>query len=530
MGNTNSHSKQRFSFRRSERHISSSSKNSSSIPTITATTRNQSPLTTVSSFNVHHQVSNNAISTPNNQEQQPPSDVVFAASHALVGIGAASSSHCSNNNQQQTPSSPVLLSSSMNTSFNVFPLHHVDSDMTSLTSTTTSVRNSRTALSTSIHISDIPTNINTVMQISNPTQSRASTTNNNTTIHTTTINNTTTISTTNESSNLKSRQSLPPSTQQQIARLQENSGYRRSLSTPKLSLLKKKNVLKAFFMLHRRNTIDEAEMKGEEEFGRRVTDSEEFISMQNVNTPIVDLSPSSSTQLPQHRPRVHSITSAATSDSSSSATRAGADTDTDTTIAAELDEKKKIANILNKSFSKTRTVIKTQSHSHVEIPSSDHGKTPSDRKNLERSASAPSIMTNELELLLRDAMGFQLFKDFCVAEFSVENLNCWQELLDMEKNFIDMSGKRRSKVINMVYDKFLDDGCSEEINIRGKTKKLVDTERKSGTINLDTSKHLLHEIKRDLYTNLVDSFSRFIYTDEYKLWHELKTNPSNVFE
>ena len=209
-------------------------------------------------------------------------------------------------------------------------------------------------------------------------------------------------------------------------------------------------------------------------------------------------------------------------------------------IMTDNEEKKKLAALLygniNKRHMRSKSDLQRQHRMILNSPSpsvennSFMGLVDAN-KNLERSSSAPQMVsTNEMEGIIRDAIGYQLFKDFCVSEYSAENVNLWKELNDMEKNFIDMTEKRRSKVINMVYDKYIDESSSEEVNIRGKTKKLIDGERKSEKIDLDRGNLLIHELKKDLFVNLIDSFSRFIKTEDYRLWKEMRDNPHNVFE
>ncbi|KAG2378365.1 hypothetical protein C9374_008508 [Naegleria lovaniensis] len=230
--------------------------------------------------------------------------------------------------------------------------------------------------------------------------------------------------------------------------------------------------------------------------------------------------------------RVYSISnlSAASADSwSSSGNVLQRAEESETTMSFDQkDDRRKLASILQSRITRSKSEFSKPRISQ-EVNAFGDDSSPQ-RAPVARSSSAPSIINNELDALLRDAIGYQLFKDFCESEYSVENLKFWNELQDMEKNFIDMSGKRRSKVINMVYDKFLDENSTEEVNVRGKTKKLVDQERKSGNIDLERGSQLIHELKRDLYINMIDSFSRFHRTEEYRLWKELKENPENTFE
>ncbi|KAF0974703.1 hypothetical protein FDP41_006177 [Naegleria fowleri] len=230
--------------------------------------------------------------------------------------------------------------------------------------------------------------------------------------------------------------------------------------------------------------------------------------------------------------RVYSISnlSAASADSwSSSGNVLQRAEESETTMSFDQkDDRRKLASILQNRITRSKSEFSKPSISQ-EVTTFGDDSSPQ-RIPVARSSSAPSIINNELDALLRDAIGYQLFKDFCESEYSVENLKFWNELQDMEKNFIDMSGKRRSRVINMVYDKFLDENSTEEVNVRGKTKKLIDQERKSGNIDLERGCQLIHELKRDLYINMIDSFSRFHRTEEYRLWKELKENPENTFE
>jgi len=138
-----------------------------------------------------------------------------------------------------------------------------------------------------------------------------------------------------------------------------------------------------------------------------------------------------------------------------------------------------------------------------------------------------SINSQEVVTLLKDPIGLQLFYDFCSQEFSTENIDLFKELEYIEVHLQSLSSTRRSKHIKTIHEKYLREDSGTEVNVSHTSRKMVEKERHSKRVDVETAKNLLSFLKRDVCTNLFDSFSRFIQTKEYKQWREMKSSPAN---
>ena len=78
------------------------------------------------------------------------------------------------------------------------------------------------------------------------------------------------------------------------------------------------------------------------------------------------------------------------------------------------------------------------------------------------------------------------------------------------------------KQFNSIHDKFLSNSSESKVNVSHHARRLVEKERHSKKIDVNTSKTLIDFLKRDVCNNLIDSYQHFIQTLEYKQWREMK--------
>jgi len=131
------------------------------------------------------------------------------------------------------------------------------------------------------------------------------------------------------------------------------------------------------------------------------------------------------------------------------------------------------------------------------------------------SESGPAIDNDDesdLNMLLQSKDGFKVMKDFCALEWSTENILCWQALYDY-KTTLPQTAEKIKAIMNMYIRK----GSNMEVNIPGKTRAAL-----TASVGIDGEKatddmgfEMFHDLLRQIETNLCDTLSRLVHTDEY---------------
>ncbi|KAG2374853.1 hypothetical protein C9374_010227 [Naegleria lovaniensis] len=134
----------------------------------------------------------------------------------------------------------------------------------------------------------------------------------------------------------------------------------------------------------------------------------------------------------------------------------------------------------------------------------------------------PSINAQQVIQLLRDPIGLELFYEFCSKQMCSENIELFKELEWLEHKIPNLSSTSRVKHIKSIHEKFLSMDSELEVNVSHHARQLVEKERHSKKIDVESTLTLVDFLKRDVCTNLFDAFSRFIQTKEYIQWREVK--------
>nr|CAG4711562.1 unnamed protein product [Naegleria fowleri] len=145
-----------------------------------------------------------------------------------------------------------------------------------------------------------------------------------------------------------------------------------------------------------------------------------------------------------------------------------------------------------------------------------------DEENTLFSTMYPSINAKEVISLLRDPIGLELFYDYCSKQMCSENIELFKELEWLENRIPNLSSTSRVKHIKSIHEKFLSMESELEVNVSHHARQLIEKERHSKKIDVESTLTLVDFLKRDVCTNLFDAFSRFIQTKEYIQWREVK--------
>jgi hypothetical protein len=105
-----------------------------------------------------------------------------------------------------------------------------------------------------------------------------------------------------------------------------------------------------------------------------------------------------------------------------------------------------------------------------------------------------------------------MFKVFCIKEFSVENILCFDEIQKFKKT---KHLKKKKKILKNIIKDFIRSNAKFRANIPKNTKK------KYKSLKIDDKKiygnvEILNELETDIIQNLLDSYNRFFYSSNFK--------------
>jgi len=135
------------------------------------------------------------------------------------------------------------------------------------------------------------------------------------------------------------------------------------------------------------------------------------------------------------------------------------------------------------------------------------------------------VEENELYKLLKEPKGFSMMMEFLKAEYSVENLYCWSEIMkfknvekedQMMKSVLDNEGKKRALYCiyaKRIADKFFNGEKSlMEVNVQKKDTDVIWKKLKVRQVD----ETIFDKIFGTIRENLADSFSRLVSTADYQ--------------
>ena len=165
---------------------------------------------------------------------------------------------------------------------------------------------------------------------------------------------------------------------------------------------------------------------------------------------------------------------------------------------------------------------------NTSCPSPPHSNvtTFSDSTN---SSQHPSIEQSELMLLLKDEIGWNLFHEFCIKEYSEENVQALTDIQKLQTRIGKMSNKKRRQSCKDLQQKYFSGESQLQVNISGRSKQLIKSVTNSKVIDLETANELLLRLRREVVSNLRDTYSRFVTTEDYNMWKEMVLHPEAIF-
>lgn len=120
--------------------------------------------------------------------------------------------------------------------------------------------------------------------------------------------------------------------------------------------------------------------------------------------------------------------------------------------------------------------------------------------------------TNNLSLLLNDQEGRELFKKYTKSEFSIENFSCYSDIIIFKKetnlSILKEQGER-------IYSLYLN-GRGSELEVNVTRSKCIEVFKKLQMNEI--SRDMFDDIEKGVFENLMDTYSRFIFSSEYLIW------------
>jgi hypothetical protein len=137
----------------------------------------------------------------------------------------------------------------------------------------------------------------------------------------------------------------------------------------------------------------------------------------------------------------------------------------------------------------------------------------------EQAKYSPCLET--LVSICNSAQLYQMFKDFAMKEFSVENLLCWKEICKYQ-GLKNASERRKVRLAKRIYDLYLDPASVMEVNIvqsmRDEVKQALEEHQKNKGLALSMT--LFDKISAAVSNNLLDTYSRFHKSQAFKQYIE----------
>jgi hypothetical protein len=130
---------------------------------------------------------------------------------------------------------------------------------------------------------------------------------------------------------------------------------------------------------------------------------------------------------------------------------------------------------------------------------------------LEQSKFSPCLET--LVAICQHRELYNLFKNFAMKEFSVENVLCWKAVTKYQRTRVDKLRYSRAKFI---YEMFLHESSMMEVNIIQSMKEEIRNALQTYETNGTISPNLFDRIATALASNLLDIYTRFFKSESFK--------------
>lgn len=122
---------------------------------------------------------------------------------------------------------------------------------------------------------------------------------------------------------------------------------------------------------------------------------------------------------------------------------------------------------------------------------------------------------DDILLCLEDKRGREIFYEFAKAEYSLENVLCYE---DIKRYDLEMDNVVKKQIAKEIYDTYLAINSQLEINCPRSSCEKVFEKMSTGEV----SKNLFVGIEQQLIINLSDTFSRLMFDYDYQKWETQK--------
>ncbi|EFC46935.1 predicted protein [Naegleria gruberi] len=120
----------------------------------------------------------------------------------------------------------------------------------------------------------------------------------------------------------------------------------------------------------------------------------------------------------------------------------------------------------------------------------------------------------ELDIVLSNPQLLKIFEEYCMREFSLENILIFKKLESLQKS--ELSPIDNESLFEEMKKDYFINGAEFEVNLSSSMKKqFIQLCSDLKHVERTQVDEILERLRDDIYMNLSDTFSRFIFTNEY---------------
>jgi hypothetical protein len=124
-------------------------------------------------------------------------------------------------------------------------------------------------------------------------------------------------------------------------------------------------------------------------------------------------------------------------------------------------------------------------------------------------------LENKIKDIIQTPVGYELFRNYCIKEFALENLLVYSELSTLIEEWANFDDATKKKAFDAFFDKFIKSGSKFEVNIPAHVRKSM-VEFKKDVLNITEQQKAFSKLMSAVLTNLSDTFSRLYASKEYE--------------
>lgn len=117
------------------------------------------------------------------------------------------------------------------------------------------------------------------------------------------------------------------------------------------------------------------------------------------------------------------------------------------------------------------------------------------------------VKQDEIYEFLNDPKGYEIFFNFSKAEFSIENISCWNDIKQYNN---ENDTLKKKSIAKNIYEKYLTNS-ELEVNV----PKRICTEVKEKIETQEVAKNLFNDLETNIMINISDTWSRLCFTKEF---------------